>query len=154
MFNIQVASFILFLLLVYFAVIVDVSGPPGTGKTYVGLKIVETLLYNLYHVPCQEAPKSGKHRLTYSCIYHSSSMMTSYLYYNRRIHVTPRSMCCSVPDRYQLCFLLFEELVNTFWTTAKLVDIFSQKTLWWKFVGEDSVLPAKVLEPDISCMLH
>ena len=26
------------------------SGPPGTGKTYVGLKIVETLLANLYNV--------------------------------------------------------------------------------------------------------
>ena len=28
------------------------TGPPGTGKTYVGLKIVQALLYNLYEVPC------------------------------------------------------------------------------------------------------
>lgn len=28
-----------------------IVGPPGTGKTYVGLKIAESILYNLYGVP-------------------------------------------------------------------------------------------------------
>jgi len=64
----------------FFAIIVDLSGPPGTGKTYVGLKIVETLLYNLYHVPCQQKLKGGKYQLTYTSIYHSSSMIMSYFY--------------------------------------------------------------------------
>lgn len=29
-------------------------GPPGTGKTYVGLKIMESILYNLYGVAGNE----------------------------------------------------------------------------------------------------
>lgn len=33
---------------------VIIQGPPGTGKTFVGLKIVETLLYNLYNVPSKD----------------------------------------------------------------------------------------------------
>ncbi|KAF6021731.1 hypothetical protein EB796_019953 [Bugula neritina] len=40
-----------------------IQGPPGTGKTYVGLKIVETLLYNLYEVPHREKLQSSKYQL-------------------------------------------------------------------------------------------
>ncbi|XP_067947233.1 NFX1-type zinc finger-containing protein 1-like [Watersipora subatra] len=36
-----------------------IQGPPGTGKTFVGLRIAETLLYNLYGVPCTVA--ASKH---------------------------------------------------------------------------------------------
>jgi len=81
-------------------VIVEFLGPPGTGKTYVGLKIVETLLYNLYEVPHGEKLEGSKYQLTHSSISYSSPMMMSYLY-------------CSVTDCYQLCLMLLEKLVNT-----------------------------------------
>ena len=36
------------------------TGPPGTGKTYVGLKIMESLLYNLYGVSgCDDKRRRG-----------------------------------------------------------------------------------------------
>lgn len=37
-------------------------GPPGTGKTYVGLKLVKTLLRNLY--PCNNSKRSREKLFT------------------------------------------------------------------------------------------